>query len=399
MNRPPIEVADIVRAAGKDFVEKQRSWLTGLHRKVLSAIERCRTAALGGHRDRCSRCGHTTANFSFNSCRNRHCPKCLNNARNKWLAARQKELLPVPYIHLVFTLPHTLVPLFLHNKKLLYALLLRTSAATLLEIAADPEHLGAEIGFFSVLHTWGQNLLHHPHVHCVIPAGGLSPDHTAWISPRYRFLLPRGVLSRVFRGKFVDGLKNAFRKGELCLPGALQSLADEKVFRSFLRTLHRHLWVVHPRPPFGGPQYLLNYLARYTHRVAISNHRLVNFADGKVTFRWKDYAHGSQQKLMTLTADEFLRRFLLHTLPRGFVRIRFFGFMANRRRAALLPICRNLLGQNLQQQPSPSEVTEPDSPPTWLCPLCGGPMVVIERYTAQQIIWQSLKEEYLTDTS
>ena len=282
MNKPPIEVADIIREAGKNFIEKQRSWLTGLHLKVLSAIERCRTAALGGHRDRCSRCGHTTANFSFNSCRNRHCPKCLNNARKKWLAARQKELLPVSYIHPVFTVPHTLVPLFLHNKKLLYALLLRTTAATLLEIAGDLEHLGAEIGFFSVLHTWGQNLLGHPHVHCVIPAGGLSPDHKVWISPRYRFFLPRGVLSRVFRGKFVDGLKSAFRRGELCLPGALQSLADEKAFRSFLRTLHRHLWVVHLRPPFVGPQHLLNYLARYTHRVAISNHRLVNSPTAKL---------------------------------------------------------------------------------------------------------------------
>jgi hypothetical protein len=315
------------------------------------------------------------------------------------LAARQKELLPVPYIHLVFTVPHTLVPLFLHNKKLLYALLLRTSAATLLEIAADPKHLDAEIGFFSVLHTWGQNLLSHPHVHCVIPAGGLSFDHKTWISPRYRFLLPRGVLSRVFRGKFVDGLKRAFRRGELCLPGALQSLADEKAFRSFLRTLHRHLWVVHPRPPFGGPQYLLNYLARYTHRVAISNHRLVNFADGKVTFRWKDYAHGGQQKLMTLTADEFLRRFLLHTLPRRFVRIRFFGFMANRRRTTLLPVCRNLLEANSQPAPPSSETTLVEKQSTWLCPLCGGRMVVIQRLTAQQILLESFNQREHVDTS
>jgi len=398
MNKPPIEVADIIRSAGKDLIERHRSWLTGLHRKVLSAIERCRTAALGGHRDRCSGCGQTVA-ISYNSCRNRHCPKCLTHARNKWLAARQKELLPVPYIHLVFTVPHTLVPLFLHNKKLLYALLLRTSAATLLEIAADPKHLDAEIGFFSVLHTWGQNLLSHPHVHCVIPAGGLSFDHKTWISPRYRFLLPRGVLSRVFRGKFVDGLKRAFRRGELCLPGALQSLADEKAFRSFLRTLHRHLWVVHPRPPFGGPQYLLNYLARYTHRVAISNHRLVNFADGKVTFRWKDYAHGGQQKLMTLTADEFLRRFLLHTLPRRFVRIRFFGFMANRRRTTLLPVCRNLLEANSQPAPPSSETTLVEKQSTWLCPLCGGRMVVIQRLTAQQILLESFNQREHVDTS
>ena len=383
MNRPPIEVADIIRAAGKDFIEKQRSWLTGLHLKVLSAIERCRTVALGGHRDRCSRCGHVVA-ISYNSCRNRHCPKCLNNARKKWLTARQRELLDVPYMHLVFTIPHTLSSLVLHNKKLLYRLLFRASAATLLEIAADPAHLGAKIGFFSILHTWGQNLLHHPHLHCVIPAGGLSPDHKAWIYPRYRFFLPCGVLSRVFRGKFISGLKQAFREGKLCLPGELQSLADKSTFHSFLRTLHQHQWVVYAKPPFGGPNHVLNYLARYTHRVAISNHRLAALSDGKVTFRWKDYAHGSQQKLMTLSLEEFLRRFLLHTLPRRFVRIRFFGYMANRGRAALLPLCRRLIGTN-QEAESSSETTNVDNQPVWLCPVCSGPMIVIQRLTAQQV--------------
>jgi hypothetical protein len=396
VNRPPIEVADIIRAAGKDFIEKQR--LTGLHRKVLSAIERCRTAALGGHRDRCSRCGHTVA-ISYNSCRNRHCPKCRTNARDKWLAARQRELLAVPYVHVVFTLPHTLAPLVLHNKKLLYTLLFRASAATLLEIAADPKHLGAELGFLSVLHTWGQNLLHHPHVHCVIPAGGLSPDHKAWVHPRYPFFLPVKVLCRVFRGKFVAGLRRAFRKGELCLPGVLQPLAQDKVFRSFLRTLFRHDWVVYAKPPFGGPQHVLHYLARYTHRVAISNHRLVGFADGKVTFRWKDYAHGKQHRLMTLTAEEFLRRFLLHTLPRSFVRIRFFGFMANRRRAALLPLCEYLLTPNPQTCPPTPETTQAARPPTWPCPLCGGPMIVVERLTHQQILWESLQQKESLDTS
>jgi hypothetical protein len=399
MKRPPIEVADIIRAAGKGFIDRHRSWLTGLHRKVLSAIERCRTAALGGHRDRCSRCGHIVA-ISYNSCRNRHCPKCLNNARKKWLSARQRELLAVPYVHLVFTLPHTLASLVLHNKKLLYTLLFRASAATLQEIAADPNHLGAEIGFFSVLHTWGQNLMNHPHVHCVIPAGGLSPNHKAWIHPRYRFFLPRGVLSSVFRGKFVDGLKLAFRRGELRLPGALQSLADEKAFRAFLRTVHRHHWVVHVKPPFRGPQYVLKYLAHYTHRVAISNHRLVSLSEGKVTFRWKDYRNGGQHKPMTLTVDEFLRRFLLHTLPRGFVRIRFFGFMANRRRTALLPVCRHLLEANSQQQVAPlSETSQIDKQPTWLCPLCGGPMIVIERLTAQQLFMETFKQRDLVDTS
>ena len=316
MSQPPFEVADVVRAVGRNFIEKHRSWLTGLHLKVLSAIQRCRTAALGGHRDRCSRCGHTVA-ISYNSCRNRHCPKCQTNARDKWLAARQGELLAVPYVHMVFTLPHELAPLAFHNKKLLYTLLFRASAATLLEVAADPRHLGAEIGFLSVLHTWGQNLLHHPHVHCVIPAGGPSPDHQRWVHPRYPFFLPVGVLSRVFRGKFVAGLKRAYRHGDLCLPGVLKPLAQAKIFRSFLRTLFRQDWVVYAKPPFGGPQHVLHYLARYTHRVAISNHRLVDFTDGKVTFRWKDYAHGNKRRLMTVTAEEFLRRFLLHTLPRG----------------------------------------------------------------------------------
>jgi hypothetical protein len=393
-----LEVADIIRAAGGNFIEQQWSWLTGLHRKVLSAIERCRTAALGGHRDRCSRCGYTTTAISYNSCRNRNCPKCLNNASKRWLAAREKELLPVQYVHLVFTLPHVLVPLFLHNKKLLYSLLLRSSAATLLEVAKNPEHLGAEIGFFSVLHTWGQNLLAHPHVHCVIPAGGLSPDHTTWTQPRYRFFLPNGVLSLVFCGKFIAGLKHAFRLGKLCLPGDLRILSDEEQFHSFLRTLHRHRWVVYSKPPFGGPQYLLNYLARYTHRIAISNHRLVSFTEGKVTFRWKDYAHGSQQKLMTLTADEFLRRFLLHTLPRGFVRIRSFGFLANRRRKTLLPICRQLLGVKPEETPS-EDPARPPKRPAWLCPLCSGDMIVIQRLTAQQIFEQSLKEKIMNNTS
>jgi Putative transposase/Transposase zinc-binding domain len=397
MNRPTIEVADIIRAAGKDFIEKQQSWLTGLHLKVLSAIYRCRTAALGGHRDRCSRCGHTVA-ISYNSCRNRHCPKCLNNARKKWLSARRKELLDVPYMHLVFTIPHALSSLALHNKKLLYTLLFRSSAATLLEVAADPKHLGAEIGFFSVLHTWGQNLLHHPHVHCVIPAGGLSPNHKTWIRPRYPFFLPCGVLSRVFRGKFVAGLKRAFQTGELCLPGELQSLADKKAFLSFLRTLHQHQWVVYAKPPFGGAVHVLNYLARYTHRVAISNHRLADLSDGKVTFRWKDYAHGSKQKRMTLSVDEFLRRFLLHTLPSGFVRIRSFGYMANRRRASLLPICKGLAGTNSESEP-PSQASHIDKHSAWLCPHCGGPMVVVQRLTAQQIIFESIRRTKIADTS
>jgi hypothetical protein len=396
MNRPSFEVADIVRTAGQRFIDKNRSWLTGLHRKVLFAIECCRTAALGGHKDRCARCGYKA--ISYNSCRNRHCPKCQTNTREKWLAARQGELLAVPYVHVVFTLPHELSPLAFHNKKLLYGLLFRASAATLLEVAADPEHLGAEIGFLSVLHTWGQNLLHHPHVHCVIPAGGLSPDHQRWVRPRYAFFLPVKVLSRVFRGKFVDGLKQMFRDGELCLPGPLKPLAREKVFRSFLRSLHRQDWVVYAKPPFGGPYHVLQYLARYTHRVAISNHRIVNFADGKVTFRWKDYAHGHKKRLMKLSMEEFLRRFLLHWLPRGFVRIRFFGFLANRRRANLLPLCRQLLAMSVPES-QPLAETSVTKPAAWLCPHCGGPMAVVERLTHGDLLRESARQSSLANSS
>jgi Putative transposase/Transposase zinc-binding domain len=398
VNRPPFEVADIIRAAGNNFLEKNRSWLTGLHRKVLSAIERCRTAALGGHRDQCSRCGYQTA-ISYNSCRNRHCPKCQTNARNRWLAARQRELLAVPYVHVVFTLPHELALLALYNKKILYTLLFRASAATLLEIAADPKHLGAEIGFLSVLHTWGQNLLLHPHVHCVIPAGGLSPDHKRWVHPRYPFFLPVKVLSRVFRGKFVSGLKQAFQKGDLCLPGALQPLKRREACHCFLRTLFRQDWVVYAKPPFGGPEHVLHYLARYTHRVAISNHRLVALPDGKVTFRWKDYAHGSKSRLMTLSVEEFLRRFLLHVLPKGFIRIRFFGLLANRRRAALLPLCRTLLGDNSSLYTAPPSQLQNDKSSGSTCPLCGGPMVVIERLTAGQISMGLARHVAIADTS
>jgi hypothetical protein len=268
----------------------------------------------------------------------------------------------------------------------------------LLEIAADPKHLGADIGFMSVLHTWGQNVLHHPHVHCVIPAGGLSADQQCWLQPRYAFFLPVQVLSRVFRGKFTDGLKKAFRKGKLSFTGALQPLAQDAAFRSFLRSLFRDDWVVYAKPPFGGPVHVLHYLARYTHRVAISNHRLVNVADGKVTFLWKDYAHRGKQKLMTVTAEEFLRRFLLHVLPQGFVRIRFFGFLANRRRKALLPLCRNLL-----QMAQPPDSTEPipstSSPVIWRCPKCQGPMLLIERFTALPIRLLSMTRSNSIDSS
>jgi len=395
MIRPTLEVADIIRAQGERFIARTRSWLTWPQRKVLHAIARCRTAALGGHRDRCVRCGHRT--ISYNSCRNRHCPKCQTGARNRWLAERSKELLPVRYVHVVFTLPHQLAPLAYQNKRLLYRLLFQASAATLLEVAADPRHLGAQIGFLSVLHTWGQNLQHHPHVHCVIPAGGLSADHTRWIQPRYPFFLPIKVLSRVFRGKFVAGLRREFQPGKLGFYGDQEALRDPKLFRALLRSLFRQDWIVYAKPPFGGPEYVLHYLARYTHRVAISNHRLVAFQNGQVTFRWKDYAHGNEKRKMTLTADEFLRRFLWHVLPKGFVRIRFFGFLANRRRATLLPICRQVLAA---RPPSSSACPAPAQPPTsWPCPRCGGPMIIIERLTAKQIWLRPVDLRSFVDTS
>ena len=395
MNRPTLEVADIIRQHGKDFIESNRSRLTWQQLKVLRAIKHCRTAALGGHLDRCSRCGHRA--ISYNSCRNRHCPKCLTNARDRWLADRQKELLNVGYFHVVFTLPHELSWLALHNQKVVYRLLFQASAETLLEIAADPKHLGAQIGFLSVLHTWGQNLQHHPHVHCVIPAGGLSPDGKQWIHPRYNaFFLPVKVLSRVFRGKFVAGLKRAFRKGELLFPGSLQALEGEKTFAAFLRKLFRQDGVVYAKPPFGGPEHVLHYLARYTHRVAISNHRLIQLTDGQVTFRWKDYAHGSKKRKMTITAHEFLRRFLLHVLPKGFVRIRFFGFLANRRRRTQLAQCQQLLAALPEPRSRPAPV-QPIA--TWLCPLCGGTMVVVERLTAQQVADRTAGLQGYVDTS
>ena len=282
MDRPPLEVADLVRAAGDAFIEGSRQWITWKHVKVLLAIARCRTVALGGHLDECTRCGHRA--ISYNSCRNRHCPKCQAGARERWLEKRRRELLPTPYVHVVFTLPRELAPLALQNKKVIYDLLFRTSAETLLEVARDPKHLGAEIGFFSVLHTWSQKLELHPHVHCVVPAGGLSADRTRWIKLRYDFFLPVKVLSRVFRGKFVAALRRAFQDGRLSFHGNLKLLAQPKTFAAWRRPLFRKDWMVYSKRPFGGPEHVLRYLGRYTHRVAISNHRLISFADGRSPF-------------------------------------------------------------------------------------------------------------------
>ena len=379
MSRPTLEVADIVRAAGDSFWDKHKSHFAWVHRKVLDAIVRCRTAALGGHLDKCTRCGHQA--ISYNSCRNRHCPKCQGNARAKWLAARSAELLPVPYFHIVFTLPHELCSLILQNKRQLYDLLFRTSAASLLELARDPQHLGADIGFLGVLHTWGQNLQIHPHVHYIVPAGGLALDGSRWIDSSRRFFLPVQVMSRVFRGKFVAGLKQLFAQDKLQFHGSQQHLATPVRFSSFLRQLFRQDWIVYAKPPFGGAEHVLNYLARYTHRVAISNHRLVAFENDRVSFRWKDYAHGDKKKVMTISADEFLRRFLLHVLPKGLVRIRHFGLFANRRRSDALGRCRELLGTTVS-------IDHPDQSTQLRCPACSGVMLVIERITSAQLYFR-----------
>jgi Putative transposase/Transposase zinc-binding domain len=328
------------------------------------------------------------------TCRNRHCPKCQTNARERWLAARQQQLLPVPYCHLVFSLPHRLMPLVWQNQKRLFALLFEASAATLREVAADPKHLGAEIGCLSVLPTWGQTLQRHPHIHCVVPGGGLSPDHQGWVPTRVHFFLPVRVLSRVFRGQFVAGLKRLFRKNKLRFFGACQTLSHRRASAAFLRTLFRQEWVVYAKPPFGGPPHVLQYLARYTHRVAISHHRLLDVTDQEVTFRWKDYAHGSKQRAMTLTHEEFLRRFLQHVLPTGFPRIRYFGFLAHRRHRLLLPLCRNLLSVS----PVPETVSAPAGA-DHRCPRCQAPMRVRERLTAQQLSQETYDRIAALDSS
>ena len=385
MPRPPIEVADVIRMAGDSFFEFRPKWFSWLHLKVLHAILCCRTATLGGHADACSRCGQQA--ISFNSCRNRHCPKCQANARDRWLAAREKELLPTCYAHVVFTLPRHLSLLALQNKRQIYALLFRASAETLLQVARDPKHLGAEIGFFSVLHTWNQKLQHHPHVHSVVPAGGLAPDHSRWIDSQRKFFLPVDVLKEVFRGKFVEGLRELHAKGKLGFQGTLAPLQNPKAFAAWLRPLFRSPWVVYAKRPFGGAQHALRYLGQYTHRVAISNHRLVALTHGMVTFRWRDSAHKSEKRMMTLPVHEFLRRFLLHVLPTGFVRIRHFGLMAHRRRGASLPLCLQLLAQSgrVSADPSSDEKKASSPRPLWMCPQCGAPMVLIERLSFAQL--------------
>ena len=339
--RPTLEVADVVRAHGDQFRHAHAESLSTAQKRVLRAIETCRTAALCGHLERCDQCGHERN--AYNSCGNRHCPKCQSLARAEWLEKRQAELLPCEYFHVVFTLPEPLAALALQNKREMYGLLFRATADTLQSIAADPKNLGAQIGFFCILHTWGQTLTHHPHLHCVVPGGGISLDGSRWVACRPGFFLPVRVLSCRFRNLYLRYLEQSFAAGKLQFYGELQPLRDPRNFVRYLAPLRDSKWVVYSKSPFGGPERVLNYLGRYTHRVAISNNRLTELKDAQVTFAYKDYKHEHQQKLMTLSADEFLRRFLMHVLPDSFQRIRHYGLLGNRHRTENLARCRKLL--------------------------------------------------------
>src|SRR5664279_3713385 len=337
-----LEVADIFRRHGDAYRRAHDGHLGRVERRVMSAIELCRTAALGGHTEVCTSCG--LVRCAYNSCRNRHCPKCQGQARTEWLAARQAELLPVPYFHVVFTVPASVAEIAFQNKATVYAILFRAAAETLRTIAADPEHLGAELGFLGVLHTWGQNLMHHPHIHFLVPGGGIAPDGQSWIACRPGFFLPVEVLSRMFRGLFLRYLEKAFTAGELNFFSEHRHLHEPAMFRRYLTPAWQAEWVVYAKRPFAGPAQVLDYVGRYTHRVAISNNRLVSMDDGKVCFRWKDYRDDNHRKTMTLPAEEFIRRYLTHVLPDGFHRIRYFGFLGNCHRTRKLALCRELIG-------------------------------------------------------
>jgi hypothetical protein len=347
MARSGPEVADVFRRYGDAYREQHGASLCTAQRRVMTAIELCRTAALGGHVEQCDQCGHQR--ISFNSCRDRHCPKCQSLARAQWLDDRRAELLATQYFHVVLTIPEEIAAIAYQNKAPVYGILFRAAAETLRTIAADSKHLGAEIGFFAVLHTWGQNLLHHPHLHCVVAGGGLSPDGTRWISCRPGFFLPVRVLSHLFRRLFLGYLQKAFDAGELQFFSTLQPLRERRAFLRYLAPVRQAQWVVYAKPPFAGPEQVLEYVGRYTHRVAISNNRLLDIADGTVRFRWKDYRDRNRQKAMTVSADEFIRRFLLHVLPEGFHRIRYYGFLGNHHRAQKLARCRELLGMPVSE--------------------------------------------------
>jgi hypothetical protein len=375
-SRPRLEVADVLRAYGDAY--RAAHPVSPAQAKVMRRLASCRTAALGGHIDACAGCGFVRV--SYNSCRDRHCPKCQAGKRAAWLDDRLERLLPVPYFHVVFTLPDILHPLVLHNPAALYDLLFRAAAGTLLTLAADPKRLGAQVGFTAILHTWGQNLLFHPHLHCVVTGGGLSSDQARWIAGNPRYFLPVRVLGKLFRGKFLAGLRAAYDAGELTLSGSASRFADPNVFHQLVSDLYRRPWVVYAQPPFGGPEHVFRYLGRYSHRVAIANSRLVAIDDGHVSFTWKDYADGSQVKVMRLTADEFLRRFLLHVLPKGFVRVRHYGLMAGSSAATKLPRCRELLAEPQRPTLAPKK-TWVDRMLEWTgvdptqCPHCSGTLV------------------------
>jgi hypothetical protein len=341
MKTAQLEVADVLHRYGAAYRQTYAGSLSLAQRRVMSAIELCRTAALGGHVEQCDACGHQR--IAYNSCRNRHCPRCQSLARAQWLDDHQADLLPVPYFHVVFTVPEEIAAIAYQNKAVVYDILFQATAETLQTIAADPKHLGADIGFIAILHTWGQNLLHHPHLHCVVPGGGLAPDHSRWLACRPGFFLPVRVLSRLFRRLFLERLQRAFDTGRLQFFNALAFLQDVRAFTRHLAGPRRTEWVVYAKEPFGGPKQVLDYLGRYTHRVAISNNRLIDIADGHVTFRWKDYRRESAQRTMRLDAPEFIRRFLLHVLPRGLQRIRHYGLLSNRRRETGLAECRRVL--------------------------------------------------------
>ncbi len=383
MARPPFEVAQILRDHGEEYLAKYSP--SPEQHKVMRAISICRTAVLGGHVEECDSCGHRE--ISYNSCRNRHCPKCQSLAKAKWLEERSAELLPVEYYHVVFTVPHEVAELALQNKRTVYNILFRAVSKTLLTIAADEKHLGARIGFLAILHTWGQNLMHHPHLHCVVPGGGLSKNGKEWIACRKGFFLPVRVLSRLFRRLCLEELEKAFKEGALSFHGSLKYLEDEKSFKKLLDECRKVEWVVYAKPPFSGPEKVLDYLSRYTHRVAVSNHRILKLEDGKVTFKLKDYAEGGKRKTMTLKAVEFIRRFLLHALPDGFMRIRYYGLMANRHRADKLRLCRKLLsaGDEKEEQGAKDKATWSEllerlvGDEAFLCPACKkGRLVIVE---------------------
>ena len=380
MFRPKLEVADIFRRHGQAWRTANAGHLSLGQLRVMSAIEACRTAALGGHVERCQDCAHTR--IAYNSCRNRHCPKCQWRAAQAWLEAREAELLPVPYFHVVFTLPADIGAIAYQNKAKVYGLLFKAAADTLTTIAADPKHLGADIGFIGVLHTWCQNLDHHPHVHCIVPAGGISPDGQEWVRCRPNFFLPVRVLSRLFRRLFAERLMALHGAGELQFFGNLARLATTRAFSAYLAPLRKCEWVVYAKRPFAGPGQVLSYLTRYTHRVAISNSRILSLSDGKVSFRWKDYRHDGKAKVMTLAAGEFMRRFLLHVLPDGFHRIRHYGLFANGHRVERINRCRHLLSAVDPLKTSPTTVVSiaQSANETHACPCCGGRMTIVETF-------------------